>query len=143
MQLPAVAVMENFEEIVTVAELFEIVSLGLAEDLVIDQIKNDVTEIFGGFDAPVIQDRHGHGAEFPDEEFLDAVEQFFTGDVAGASEFALGEGEGLHDKNIRAFPVAGVPFMDSFDYDLEMMTHNGSYINTPPNRKSIVNVKIL
>lgn len=142
MQLPAVAVVEDFQEIVTVAELLDVVPVGLAEDLLVDQVKNDVAEIFSGFDPPVIQDRHGHGAEFPDEEFLDAAEQLFAADVTGAAVFALGEGQGLHDEDISAFPVAGILFMDSFDYDLEMMPHNGNYINTARNRKSTVNVKI-
>ena len=141
-QLLAVAVVEDFGEIIAVAELADIVFLGLAQDPVIDQIKNDVPEIFRGLDAPVVEDRDGHGAEALEEEFPDAGKQFFTTDVAGAAVFSLRVGHGLHDEQIRAFPVARVAVMDPFDYHFEMLSHNDFYSNTPKNRKANVNIKI-
>ena len=143
MQLLAVAVVKDLGEVIAVAELIDIVFLGLAQDPVVDQIKNDVPEIFGGFDAPIIEDRDGHGAEALDKEFPDAGEQFFAADVAGAAVFSLRVGHGLHDEQIYSFPVTRVSIMDSFDYHFEMLSHNENYLNTPPNRKSIVNVRIL
>lgn len=136
MQLFAVAVMEDRGEVIAVAELRDIIFFGLAQDPVIDQIKNDVPEIFSRFDAPVIEDRDGHGTEALKEEFPDTAEQFFTADVAGAAVFSLRVGHGLHDEQICPFPVARVPIMDSFDYHFEMLSHNDFYINTPKNRKA-------
>ena len=141
MQQLAVAVVEHFRKVIAVAELLDIVFLGLAQDPVIDQIKNDVPEIFGGSDAPVIEDRDGHGAKAIEEKFPDAGEQFFTADVAGAAVFSLRVGHGLHDKQICPFPVARISIMDSFDYHFEMLSHNDFYINTPKNRKANIYTK--
>ena len=141
MQLLAVAVVEHFRKVIAVAELLDIVFLGLAQNPVIDQIKNDVPEIFGRSDAPVIEDRDGHGAESLDEEFPDAGEQFFTADVAGSAIFSLRVGHGLHDEQICPFPVARISIMDSFDYHFEMLSHNDFYINTPKNKKANIYIK--
>ena len=89
------------------------VLLGFSEHPGADQIKNHVPDVFAGMDAPAIEHRHHHRAEFLERVLPDAIEQFRPGHVthADALDFLLlfgGEVERVAQKDIPVPLIAGV-----------------------------------
>src|SRR5215472_14895900 len=100
-------------EIVDIFEIFDRILLGLSENTGGDQIKNHVSDVFAGMDAPAIEHCHHHRAEFLERVLPDSVEQFRPGHVthADALDFLLllgREVERIAQKNVAIPLVVGI-----------------------------------
>lgn len=111
-QLLTVAAVEYFGKIIAVLEAVDVVFTVFTQDFVVDQIKNDITEIFCTRDAPVVEDQKRQGAESLDQKVFNALQKLLPGDMLGTFELLLCKGQGLHKKFIGIRLVAGVGFTD-------------------------------
>lgn len=117
---------KGFLKAVDFGEVFQSVGLAFAKDAVVDQIKDNLAEIFTALDTPIIQHKFAHGSEFPQGMVFHAFQEFRSGDMARGGAVAAFEGfEGviktLTNEAIGGGLIAGIVFDDLEDNLIEVV----------------------
>ena len=99
---------EGAGEVVDVLEVIEGILLGLAEEMGLHQGENDVAEIFGGVDSPVLEHLAGQGAELVQAVDPDPGQQLLAGDVARLRKLRDGEVQAGQDEQVGLRLVPGI-----------------------------------
>lgn len=91
---------EGRVKIENIGEVFDAVILCFAEDAVLDEIEDNISEVLCLGEPPFLQKGVGHRAKLLEGIFADAVAEFLTTDVALIGQFlsALAVGLGLDER---------------------------------------------
>lgn len=117
---------EGFVKIIYVLKIIEGILFGLAEEPVIDHIKDDDPEVLGGLYPPVIEDYPRHGAVLLYAEFTDPLQELFAGHVRIPLHLLLRKPEGLQEELVGVDLVTRVLADDMLYLSAKITVHGVS-----------------